>query len=277
MRGSLKFAQCNDWVTANVGTISWSAVDALISENNLFETDTPIGAPLNNAFNYMAVINAFQSVVVDTTKDNMLPPPAPAMSRHVQFWGVDDAKTWWYSIDDGDLMPVYPCVAQDCFINVQDDQDFTSLESHITIPVYVGDRVSIYTYASYTPHSLLFWLSNRLDAQIGMASDLTRFFTDMVMGPDMTLEMFQNYRFEATDTDYFYGDATPMIGSNMLFTGVVAPSAIGTDEYSPPTPFDIVMGRTNHMELYFTDAVYGPAAMTVRLHVISRATHFVNL
>jgi len=213
-----------------------------------------------------------QVLTVDLKKDNEIIEVVEE-GRHIMFWGMDDAKTWFYSIDDGPTLPVYQCLSEDCFVNVQDDFSFQNLTQHITIPVHVGDRVSISTYSLYTPHGLLFWLSNRLDDQLDQeGSELYRFF-DVTTDWQPEVEL-RDPKFSPDETDYFFGDSTPVTGYHLLFSGLVKPSAIGSDEYGAPVPFDPVLGKSNHMELFFTDSVYGPAAMTVRLHAISTATHF---
>jgi len=273
VRGDLKYLPCPDWV-ASLGNDfrSWSFIDNLIQLNEAFETDAPPGASLNNPFDFFTIVNMPQDLVVDLRQDNNLPDKTP-MGNLIEFWGMDDAKTWFYTVNGGPTLPVYSCLSEDCYVNVQDSTSFANLSAHITVPVQVGDRVTISTYSSYTPHGLLFWLSNRLDDQLDMeASDLYRFFeVDSTWNPAVETH---DPKFAPTDTDYFYGDPTAVIGYQLLFSGVVKPSAIGADEYGAPAPFDIVLGKSNHMELFFTDSVYGPAAMTVRLHAISTATHF---
>jgi len=271
----MKGFSCPDWV-ASLGDSyrSTAVVDSWLSQHLLFETDAPAGAALNNPFNFFTIANMPQSILLDNRQDNNIPTPNPSAGRQVQFWGLDDAKTWYYTIDDGPTVPVYPCEAEDCYLNVQNDATFTNLTAHITVPVFVGDVVSIWTYSSHTPHGLLFWLNAIPDAELGVASDISRFFdVTSVWNPAPILD---NRNFPATESDYFYGEQTSVIGSHLLFSGTVKPSAIGSDEYGAPAPFDPVFGKSNHMELYFTDYVYGPAAMTVRLHAISSATHFLN-
>jgi len=273
VRRGLKGRDCSDWVSNLGASSTWAQVNDWIDTNKVFESDAPAGALLDNTFDIYAIVNMPQALFIDTTVGSTIPPPAPEaeFKRKIQFWGVDDGKTWWMSIDDGYLTPVYTCVNEECFLNAQ--APITSWENSITVPVHPGDEVTISVFSEYTPHGLLFFVPSAWDEIFDeQAFALTNFFDITSTWNPMIEEI--DPKFTETAEGYYYGEHKSSTGSVLLFSGTVRDTALGTDEYAAPAPYSAFGGKTNRNEIWFTDTVFGPAAMNIRLVAVTDPSQY---
>jgi len=272
VRRGLKGLDCASWASGLGSVNDFSTVDSLITTNQMFESDSPVGALLDNVLGYFAIVNMPHALYIDTTLPSTIPSSGQSTTgRSIEFWGVDDGKTWWMSIDGGFLTPVYQCVNEQCFLDAQ--QPVTAYQDSLTVPVFPGDTVTVSVFSEFTPHGLLFHVPSALDSVFGVqAFALNNFFT---VAPGWTPLVEQiDPRFAQTATGYYYGNPNSFTGSVQLFQGVVRDTALGTDVYAAPTPYNPLGGKANRNELWFTDTVFGPAAMNVRLLAVTNPSHF---
>jgi len=273
VRRGLKGQDCTTWAQSLGTATDFSTIDNWIANNQMFESDSPAGAYLNNNLGYFAIVNMPQILLIDTTLSSTIPPAPAAGGRNVQFWGIDDGKTWWMSIDDGYLTPVYQCSDEQCFLDAQ--RPISEWQNSVTVPVHPGDTVTISVFSEFTPHGLLFSIPSALDSVFGDQAFVLHNFFDVSPSVAWTPIVEEiDPRFAQTSTGYYFGNPNSYTGSVTLFQAVVKDTALGTDVYAKPAPFDPLGGKANRNELWFTDTVFGPAAMNVRLLAVTNPSHF---
>jgi len=277
VRRDLKYKDCTEWVKTNApGDRNWETLDKWIDAHRMFESDAPAGALLDNPYDFFAIVNSPHHLIWDRSRAIVAQEEDGPAPRHLTFLGLEDGKTWWlFDSETSRVRPVYSCVAEECYQDAQ--LDLEDIEEKFTVPVFPGDVITIRTLSINTPHGLLFRLSTELDGIFadndGKEADLHRFFED-IYAPFSKIARIEKMdpRFQPNEDWYYFGDSNAVAGVHTLFQGTVRDLALGTDEYAVPKLYNPLDGKDNRMELWFTDSVFGPAAMNVRLLASTNAS-----